>query len=66
MRSVYLSLSVDTPAEAERIWALLSAGGQVFMTMEETFFAWRFGQLRDRFGTSWMIMAAKSQDGVRN
>jgi len=56
MRSVYLSLSVDTSAEAERIYALLAEGGQVFMPMAETFFAFRFGMLRDRFGTSWMII----------
>jgi PhnB protein len=61
MRSVYLSLTVDSAAEAERLWALLSEGGQVFMPMEETFFATRFGQLRDRFGTSWMILALKPQ-----
>ena len=61
MRSVYLSLTVDGAAEAERIWALLSDGGQIFMPMEETFFATRFGQLRDKFGTSWMILALKPQ-----
>ena len=62
MRSVYLSLTVDRAAEAERIWALLSDGGQIFMPMQETFFATRFGQLRDRFGTSWMILALKPQE----
>ncbi|HEX3893195.1 MAG TPA: VOC family protein [Terracidiphilus sp.] len=56
MRSVYLSLSVDTDAEAERIYNLLADGGQVYMPMAETFFATRFGQLRDQFGTSWMIL----------
>ncbi|MGJ5816263.1 VOC family protein [Paludibaculum fermentans] len=56
MRSAYLSLSVDSTEEAERIYALLSEGGQVFMPMEETFFAFRFAMLRDRFGTSWMIL----------
>jgi PhnB protein len=61
MRSVYLSLTVDSAAEAERIWALLSFGGQILMPMEETFFAIRFGQLRDKFGTSWMILALKPQ-----
>ena len=59
MRSVYLTLTVDTAAEAERIWGLLSDGGQIFMKMEETFFATRFGQLRDKFGTSWMVLAMK-------
>lgn len=61
MRSVYLTLTVDSEAEAERIWARLSEGGQIFMPMEETFFATRFGQLRDRFGTSWMILAQRPQ-----
>jgi PhnB protein len=61
MRSVYLSLTVDGAAEAERIWALMSDGGTIFMPMEETFFAIRFGQLRDRFGISWMILALKPQ-----
>jgi PhnB protein len=61
MRSVYLSLTVDTPADAERIWRLLTDGGQILMPMAETFFATRFGQVRDKFGTSWMVMAMRAQ-----
>jgi PhnB protein len=56
MRSVYLSLSVDANEEAERIYSLLSDGGEIFMPMAETFFAHRFAMLRDKFGTSWMII----------
>jgi PhnB protein len=56
MRSAYLSLSVTSTEEAERIHALLSDGGQIFMPMQETFFAFRFSMLRDKFGTSWMII----------
>lgn len=56
MRSAYLSLGVDSDAEAERIFKLLGEGGEIFMPMAETFFASRFGMLRDRFGTSWMIL----------
>jgi PhnB protein len=59
MRSVYLCLTADSDADAERIYALLSEGGQVFMPIQETFFATRFAQLRDRFGTSWMIIHEK-------
>ena len=55
MRSAYLSLSVESDTEAERIFSALSDGGQVFMPMQETFFATRFAQLRDRFGINWMI-----------
>jgi len=56
MRSVYLSLSVKSIDEAQRIFALLSDAGEIFMPMQETFFAHRFAMLRDRFGTSWMII----------
>jgi PhnB protein len=56
MRSAYLTLSVDSTPEAERVYSLLSDGGQIFMPIQETFFAFRFAMLRDRFGTSWMIL----------
>jgi PhnB protein len=59
IRSAYLSLTVDSVDEAERIYALLSDAGQIFMPMEETFFAHRFAMLRDRFGTSWMLLNPK-------
>ena len=56
MRSAYLTLTVDSTAEAERLYALLTDGGQIFMPIQQTFFASRFAMLRDRFGTSWMIL----------
>jgi PhnB protein len=56
MRSAYLSLSVDSSEEAERIYAALSEGGEIFMPMAETFFAFRFGQFRDKFGINWMVI----------
>jgi len=56
MRSAYLSLTVDSEADAERLYGLLTDGGEVFMKMEKTPFANRFAMLRDRFGTSWMIL----------
>ena len=56
MRSAYLSLSVDSNEEAERIYKALSDGGEVFMAMAETFFAHRFAQFRDKFGINWMII----------
>jgi PhnB protein len=56
MRSAYLALSVDSNEEAERIYALLSDGGEIFMPMEETYFAFRFAMLRDKYGASWMLI----------
>jgi PhnB protein len=56
MRSVYLYWSVDSVEEAEQVYELLGEGGEIFMPMEETFFATRFAMLRDRFGVSWSII----------
>jgi PhnB protein len=56
MRSAYLTLRLNSDEETERIYALLSDKGEVFMKMEKTFFASRFAMLRDRFGTSWMLL----------
>jgi PhnB protein len=59
MRSAYLALGVDSNEEAERIYKALTEGGEVFMPMGETFFAHRFGQLRDKFGINWMVIHEK-------
>lgn len=56
MRSAYLTLSLDSEKEAERVYALLTDGGEIFMKLEKTPFANRFAMLRDRFGTSWMLL----------
>jgi len=61
MRSAYLTLSLDSIEEAERIHTLLADGGETFMPLQETFFAFRFSMLRDRFGTSWMILNERPQ-----
>jgi PhnB protein len=63
MRSVYLSLGVDSDEEAERVYKLLVEGGEVFMPIQETFFATRFAMLRDRFGTSWMVVHNRPMPG---
>jgi PhnB protein len=56
MRSAYLSLSLETEQDAERVYALFADGGEIFMNMQKTPFANRFAMLRDRFGTSWMLL----------
>ena len=56
MRSAYLTLTLDSEKQAERLYALLAEGGEIFMKMEKTHFANRFAMLRDRFGTSWMLL----------
>lgn len=60
-----VTVDVEDPAEAERIFHALAEGGTVRMPMEETFWATRFGMVTDRFGVPWMVNCAKtSQDWV--
>jgi PhnB protein len=59
-RGMMVSTVVETPAEAERIYGELSAGGQITMPMAETFWAHRFGMFTDRFGIPWMVNCEKS------
>jgi len=61
MRSAYLTLTFDSSPETDRAYTLLADGGEIFMPLEETFFAHRFAMLRDRFGTSWMLLHPKVQ-----
>ena len=56
---IYVSLQVDDPAGAERIFHALVEGGEVQMPIQETFWAVRFGMLTDQFGTPWMVNCEK-------
>ena len=54
-----ICLEFEDAAEAERVYAGLSEGGQIGMAMQETFWAVRFAMFQDRFGTPWMINVGK-------
>ena len=55
-RGMCCNFSVDEPAEAERVFAALSDGGEVQMPLSPTFFSPGFGMCIDRFGTPWMVV----------
>lgn len=50
-----LSITVGTPAEADRFFAALSEDGTVTMPLGATFWSPRFGSVKDRFGVHWML-----------
>lgn len=50
-----IALGPKTLAESERVFAALSAGGEVVMPMQKTFWSPGFGMLVDRFGIPWMV-----------
>lgn len=53
--SMSVSLMVDDPHEAERVFAALFDGGTVTMPIQPTFWTQRFGMGVDRFGQQWMV-----------
>jgi PhnB protein len=54
-----VSLQINDPKEAERIFRALAENGKVQMAIQETFWATRFGMLVDQFGIPWMINCEK-------
>jgi len=54
-----VTLHMNDPKEAERVFHALAEGGTVTMPIQETFWAVRFGELVDQFGTPWMINCGK-------
>ena len=54
-RGFHLTLGIQDPGEAERIFRELSQNGTVQMPLQKTFWAAAFGVLTDGFGVSWEI-----------
>jgi len=50
-----VSLNIDDPPTAERVFHALAEKGTVRMPIQKTFWAQRFGMLVDQFGIPWMI-----------
>ena len=53
--SISLFVDCESEEEIDRLFGLLSQGGQVMMELAEYPFAARFGWLADRFGVSWQL-----------
>jgi PhnB protein len=60
MKGFSVTISVDDPDQAERIFRVLSENGTVQMPIQKTFWAARFGMLVDQFGTPWMVNCEQS------
>ncbi|MFI8481105.1 VOC family protein [Pseudomonas sp. NPDC078700] len=50
-----VALNLDCTDEGERIFNALAKGGTIEMPFEKTFWATRFGSVKDRFGVPWLI-----------
>lgn len=50
-----VSINTSSTEEADRLFDGLSAGGQVTMPLQKTFWGAYFGMFTDKFGIHWML-----------
>lgn len=62
--NVQLSLHPENREEADRLFNGLSAGGQVEMPLQDTFWGAYFGSFKDKYGIQWMVNYQHSPVGV--
>ncbi|HTJ02883.1 MAG TPA: VOC family protein [Methylovirgula sp.] len=51
-----LVINAKDETEAKKLFAALSAGGEVRMPLDKTFFSPCFGMLADKFGVGWFVI----------
>ncbi|MFC0182464.1 PhnB protein [Pseudarcicella hirudinis] len=50
-----ISINAESEAEADKLFNGLSAGGNVSMPLQKTFWGAYFGMFTDKFGIQWMV-----------
>jgi PhnB protein len=53
--NVSISINTESKQEADKLFNGLSAGGNPFMPMNQTFWGAYFGMFVDKFGINWMV-----------
>lgn len=53
--NISLAIGLSDTAKAEEVFGKLAAGGAVTMPLEKTFWAEKFGMVKDKFGVHWMV-----------
>ena len=57
----YVAIQCENADETDKYFNALNDGAIVAMPLQETFWAHRFGLLRDKFGVNWMFNYGKPQ-----
>jgi PhnB protein len=54
-KGFYITIGINDPADAQRIFNALAENGKVVMPLQKTFWAVSFGMMVDQFGIPWMV-----------
>ncbi len=57
--NVSINLEPDTREETVKLFKALSAGGQITMELQDTFWGAYFGSCTDKYGIQWMFTCAQ-------
>jgi len=55
-----VSITLEAPADAERVFGALADRGKITMPFQKTFWSQGFGMVVDRFGVPWMVNTAQA------
>ncbi|TDL82391.1 VOC family protein [Peribacillus frigoritolerans] len=59
---VSIAIHIDSADEAKHVFEKLSAGGNVTMPLQETFWSPAYGQVKDKYGVEWQVSAVKENE----
>lgn len=62
--NISLSINIDNKEEAVRLFNELSVGGEIKMSMSQTFWGAYFGMFSDRFGINWMVNCESKESNL--
>jgi PhnB protein len=69
IHGVSIALNCDSVEKAQQVFDALAEGGSVTMPFSDTFWAKKFGMVKDRFGCHWIVnsddirLAARRAEG---
>ncbi|QSX08227.1 VOC family protein [Alkalibacter rhizosphaerae] len=59
--SISLMVSLNAKEEVERLWSVLSEGGEALMPLQEYPFSKLYGWVKDKFGLTWQLMFVEDE-----
>ncbi|MCD7977916.1 MAG: VOC family protein [Tannerellaceae bacterium] len=60
--NITLAMSIQEEEEVRNLFEGLSAGGEITLPLQKTFWADLYGEFTDKYGIHWIVSCAKGED----